>query len=185
MRKILLWMASASALVRAADNVLVFEPAKSQVHWTLGTVLHTVHGTFQLKSGTIHFDPESGRASGQLVVNAASGESGSESRDHRMHQSILESAKFPDVVFTPDKVTGAIAMEGKSQLQVHGTFQLHGSGHEFTMPVEVEIGNGQASASAKFSVPYLKWGLKNPSTFVLRVNENVDVEIRAAARLNP
>ena len=102
-----------------------------------------------------------------------------------MHQSILESAKFPDVVFTPDKVTGAIAMEGKSQLQVHGTFQLHGSGHEFTMPVEVEIGNGQASASAKFSVPYLKWGLKNPSTFVLRVNENVDVEIRAAARLNP
>ena len=144
-------------------------------------MLHTVHGTFQLKSGTIQFDPATGKASGQLVVSAVSGESGNESRDKKMHQAILESAKFAEVVFTPDKVSGALAAEGKSAIQVHGTFQLHGVGHEFTMPVDVEMKNGEAKASTRFSVPYIKWGLKNPSTFVLRVNDAVDVEIQAAA----
>jgi polyisoprenoid-binding protein YceI len=165
----------------AADEVLTFDPSRTFIHWTLGTVLHTVHGTFQLKSGTIHFDPATGQASGQLIVSASSGESGSEARDKKMQQNILESAKFSDIVFTPDKVTGQVAPEGKSTIQVHGTFQLHGAGHDFTMPVEVEMKNGAATAATHFNVPYISWGLKNPSTFVLRVDPQVEIEIQATA----
>ena len=166
-----------------AETVVTFEPPKTQVHWTLGTVLHTVHGTFQLKSGTIQFDPATGKATGHLVVSALSGESGSEGRDKRMHQAILESVRFPEVVFTPDAVKGQVAMEGKSAIEVHGNFQLHGQGHEFTLPVEVEMANGVAHTTSKFSVPYIKWGLKNPSTFVLRTNDTVEIEIIATARV--
>jgi polyisoprenoid-binding protein YceI len=167
-----------------ADEVLTFDPPKTSIHWTLGTLLHTVHGTFQLKSGTIHFDPPTGAASGQLVVAASSGESGSEARDKKMQQNILESAKFADIVFTPDKVVGTVAPEGKSSIQVHGTFLLHGTGHEFTMPIEVEMKSGEAIASTHFSVPYISWGLKNPSTFVLKVDPAVDIEIQATARVS-
>jgi polyisoprenoid-binding protein YceI len=174
-----------SAGAFGADTALTFEPSKTSIHWTLGTVLHTVHGTFQLKSGTIRFDPATGQASGSLVINAVSGESGNESRDKRMHQAILESARFAEVVFTPDKVIGTVAARGKSAIQVHGNFFLHGATHEFTMPVDVEMTNGQAVAASHFIVPYIKWGLKNPSTFVLRVNDSVEVEIQAAARLIP
>jgi len=175
---------TASTLLAGADEVLTFDPPRTTIHWTLGTVLHTVHGTFQLKSGTIHYDPSTGHASGQLVVSASSGESGSEARDKRMQQSILESAKFADIVFTPDKVTGTVAPEGKSTIQVHGTFQLHGTGHEFTMPVDIEMKNGAAITSTHFSVPYISWGLKNPSTFVLRVDPQVDIEIQSTARVS-
>ena len=101
-----------------------------------------------------------------------------------MHQSIIESARFGEVVFTTDKVIGAVAPEGKSTIQVHGSFVLHGSAHEFTIPVEVEMKSGQSITYTQFSVPFIKWGLKNPSTFVLRVNDSVDVEIQATARLN-
>ena len=167
----------------AADTVVTFEPAKSQVHWTLGTTFHTVHGTFQLKSGTIQFDPATGKASGQIVVSAASGESGDGSRDKKMHSTVLESVRFPEVVFTPDLVKGKVAAEGKSTIDVHGNFQLHGQGHEFTMPVEVEMKNGVANTTSKFTIPFLKWGLKNPSILVARVNEAVDVEIQATARV--
>jgi polyisoprenoid-binding protein YceI len=167
-----------------ADTVLTFDSPKTSIHWTLVTTLHTVHGTFQLKSGTIRFDPATGRASGSLVVGAASGESGNESRDKKMHQTILESIRFPEVVFTPDKVIGTVAPEGKSTIQVHGSIQLHGAGHDFTMPVEVEMKNGQAASTSHFAIPYIKWGLKSPSTFVLRANDSVDVEIQATARLN-
>jgi polyisoprenoid-binding protein YceI len=183
MFRIILGMMTLGVCALAGDTVLTFDAPHTAIHWTLGTVLHTVHGTFQLKSGTIHYDPSTGHASGQLIVGAASGESGSESRDKRMHQAILESVRFPEVVFTPDQVTGKLAAEGKSTLQVHGNFQLHGVGHEFVMPVEVEMKNGQASANARFNVPYIKWGLKNPSTFVLRCDDAVAVEIQAAARV--
>ena len=167
----------------AADTIVTFDPPQTQIRWTLSAMLHTVHGTFQLKSGRIRFDPVTGKASGQLVVSAASGESGNESRDKHMHQSILESARFADIVFTPDQVIGKMEPEGKSTIQVHGNFHLHGAGHEFTLPVEVEMRNGQAAAVAHFSIPYLRWGLKNPSTFVLRVGDSVDVEIQASAKV--
>ena len=181
--KHVLTLLTITACAFAADTIVTFDPPKTSIHWTLGTVLHTVHGTFQLKSGTIQFDPSTGKASGQLIVSAISGESGNEARDKKMHQTILDSAKFTDVFFTPDKVMGTVSPKGKSTLQVHGNFQLHGGAHEFTMPVDVEMNGGQATASSKFSVPYIKWGLKNPSTFILRVNDAVDIEIQATARV--
>jgi hypothetical protein len=42
---------------------------------------------------------------------------------------------------------------------------------------------GQEQATTRFSVPYVKWGLKNPSTFILRVSDSVDIDIRASGQL--
>jgi polyisoprenoid-binding protein YceI len=42
----------------AQQTQIKFDPARTRVEWTLGDVLHTVQGTFQLKSGTIQFDSQ-------------------------------------------------------------------------------------------------------------------------------
>src|ERR1700723_3868242 len=76
------------------------DPAKTTVQFTLGASLHTVHGNFKLKRGAIRFDPATGKIGGEVVVDATSGESGSEGRDRRMHTQILDSARYPDIVFT-------------------------------------------------------------------------------------
>jgi hypothetical protein len=39
---------------------------------------------------------------------------------------------------------------------------------------------GEWTVTSHFTVPYVKWGMKNPSTFVLRVNQSVDIEIQAS-----
>jgi hypothetical protein len=52
----------------------------------------------------LSFDRDSGKAGGEIVVNARSGESGNESRDARMHKEILETAKYPEVLFRPAQV---------------------------------------------------------------------------------
>ena len=187
MMTILAAAASFCAAVTAAPTLgqeiaLDLDPARTIVEFTLADVLHTVHGNFKLKHGAIRFDPATGKISGEVVVDAASGESGSPARDRRMHKNILESERYPEIVFTPDHVEGTVAPVGVSQVQVHGTFRIHGAGHELTLPVQVRIANGQATATTHFTVPYVKWGMKNPSNLFLRVSEKVDIGITAYAR---
>ena len=92
----------------AQQVTLRLDPAATQVEFTLGDTLHTVHGSFRLTSGTISFDPATGKASGVLVVDAASGESGNRARDRKMAKDILEAAKFPDLTFTAREVLGKL-----------------------------------------------------------------------------
>ena len=56
--------------------------------------------------------------------------------------------------------------------------------HELTIPITVDAGDGQYTASTTFSVPYVKWGMKNPSTFFLRVSDKIEVSIRTLAKVN-
>jgi polyisoprenoid-binding protein YceI len=98
-----------------------------------------------------------------------------------MHKDVLESAKYPEIVFTPDRVDGTVAPQGTSQIQVHGTFRMHGASHEITLPVQVQMHNGHASAKTTFAVPYVQWGMKNPSTLFLRVGDTVEIEAATGA----
>src|SRR6476659_6007802 len=169
-----------SCSARAAalqEETVVLDPARTTVSFTLGDVLHTVHGTFKLKSGLIHFDPGTGKASGSVVVDATSGDSGSGARDRKMNKNILESDRYSEIVFTPDGVKGQLSTEGTAQVQVHGMFRIHGADHEMTLPFQVQTEAGQVTAATQFSVPYVKWGMRNPSTFLLKVNETVDIGI--------
>jgi polyisoprenoid-binding protein YceI len=176
----------AAPYTHAQESVFTVDPLKSTVEFTLGASLHTVHGTFKLKSGEVHFDPARGTASGAIVVDALSGESGNEGRDKKMRQEILETPKFSEIVFVPSRVQGTIAAQGTSQVAVTGVMKLHGKDHEMTLNFAVQPGTpGQAAqATATFAVPYVEWGLKNPSTFFLRVTDSVDVDVHASGQLN-
>jgi polyisoprenoid-binding protein YceI len=159
---------------------LNFVPDKASVNFTLGDVLHTVHGSFAVKHGAVHFDPATNQLSGEILIDAASGQSGSDARDRKMHREVLESARYPDIMFLPDRVEGQVVSQGSSSIQVHGMFAIHGVEHEITVPVRVEMTPGHWTATSHFSVPYVKWGMKNPSTFILRVNQSVDIDMQAS-----
>jgi polyisoprenoid-binding protein YceI len=167
----------AAAQAPAGNVSLALDPQQSSLHWTLDTTLHTVHGTFLLKRGAVEFDPASGKVSGEIVVAAASGESGDNSRDKKMHQEVLESAKYPEIVFRPDHIDGKIPRSGSWSARIHGVFVLHGAEHEFTVPVQGEFTGDHWKGTAKFTVPYIQWGLKNPSNFLLKADPNVEIEL--------
>jgi len=169
----------------AQEMTLQLDPAQTRVEYALGATMHTVHGTFRLKRGEMHFDPASGKMSGEVVIDATTADSGNGSRDRRMHESVLESAKFREITLTPDRFEGALNLQGDSQVQLHGMFGIHGSQHEVTIPVNVRIQQQRLDADTQFPVPYQKWGMKNPSTFILRVDDTVQITIRAVGRLAP
>jgi len=183
MKHSMLWAAPLlSGLMWAQPVKLHVEPAQTEVNYLLGATLHSVHGTFHLKRGEFTFDPATGKATGELVVDATTGNSGNESRDKRMHESILETAKYPDIVFRPDRVDGKVAAAGHSDVQLHGVFTLRGTDHEMMVPLRVDASGGGYQALAKFTVPYVKWGVKNPSTLLLRVSDKVEITVKTTAR---
>ncbi len=169
----------------AQQSNLQVDPARTSVQFTLGDVLHTVRGTFHVKRGSLQLDPSAGKLTGEIVVDAKSGDSGSGMRDRKMNREVLESEKYPEISFRPDRLEGPVAPTGKSSVKVHGMFGIHGVEREITVPAEVEIASDHWTATVHFTVPYEKWGMKNPSTLFLRVNDSVEIDLTAAGVIQP
>jgi len=118
-----------------------------------------------LKRGVVDADPITGAASGLIVIDAASGNSGIGARDQRMRESVLESDKYPEVTFSPKRVTGHLEVNGQFQAKLEGLLDLHGNRHEVVPDVRGQSTGNQLVASSHFSVPYVDWGMQDPSVF--------------------
>ncbi len=169
----------------AHEILLQLDVARSGADITLAGNLHTVKGTFLLKRGAIQFDPATGKASGEIAFDATSGKTGNSSRDNKMHKDVIESWRYPEIVFHPARAEGTRAAEGTSMFRVHGLFTMHGAEHEVTFPVEVTFAGNAWTAKASIQVPYVQWGMKNPSVLFLKVSDTVQVQFHAAGSLAP
>jgi polyisoprenoid-binding protein YceI len=171
-------------LVSAQQQTFTVNPGSSSVAFALSGTGHEVHGSFHVTSGSIRFDRGAAKISGVIVVSAASGESGDSGRDKKMHADVLDVPHFADVTFQPQSYQGIIAASGDSTIQVTGMFTLHGASHEITVPMQVHIEGTSLSAKGSFIVPYVKWGLKDPSIFILKVAKEVHIDMTLAGTVS-
>jgi polyisoprenoid-binding protein YceI len=177
----LVWCLTPASL-RGETVAFELDPQQTTVTFSLGAFLHTVHGSFKLKRGTIRFDTETGQASGEIVVDLTSGATGNTSRDRKMHEEVLESQRYPEAVFSPERVEGHPSLQGESRAELHGRMEIHGAKQEVVIHIRAQGKDGRATATAAFDVPYVKWGMKDPSTALLGVKDTVAVEVRTVAR---
>lgn len=159
-------------------------PAQSDVTFSFADAIHGVKGTFHVESGTIQFDPASPEVSGSIVVAAGSGKSGNDTRDRKMTTDILNAPKFAEASFVPKHVHGAIAATGDSTVQVDGIFTLHGTPHDLTVPMQIHIDGKTCTAKTHFAIPYVKWGLKDPSNFLIHVDKEVTLDIALTGQIS-
>lgn len=167
----------------APSIALKLDPARTQVRYTLSDVLHTIHGTFVMKSGEVRFSPATGAVQGDIVIDAASGDSGNHKRDTRMKKDILEVKRFPAVHFLPRRVIGMVPSQGTGHFQVQGICRLHGSEHPLLLDVTATVAGGRFSGTTHFVIPYVEWGVKDPSTLFLRVRKQVIIDVTTAGTL--
>jgi polyisoprenoid-binding protein YceI len=168
----------------AQQRTLSLDPGKTTVNFTLDAALHSVHGTFRIKQSALQFDSASSQVSGEILVDAKSGETGNGMRDRKMHKDVIESESYPEISFRPDRIEGSVANAGKSSVRVHGMFRIHGIDREITVPAEIEMSAGQWSATVHFTIPYARWGLRNPSTLFLRVSDSVEIDLVATGPIS-
>jgi polyisoprenoid-binding protein YceI len=168
----------------AADTLtFTLDPAATTIELHFGATLHSVDGTLRAKEGTVELDPATGRASGRIVLDATSARTGNGRRDQKMHAKILESAKYPEMVFTVERVSGVVNPAGRSELELHGVLDMHGVKRPVDVVATAKTEGDRVTATGRITIPYLEWGMADPSFFILRVEKEVHVEIRAAGRL--
>ena len=168
---------------QVASEKLHLDPSATEVHFTLKDTLHTVRGSFHLKAGDIVFNPQSGEAEGLISVDAGSGSSGNDTRDGRMKREFLEVTSFPVATFTPQKVSGFNPAASSQKISVAGTMTLHGGSHPMTLEFTVTQEGTATTATARFAIPYVDWGIKNPSIPFVKVEKEVTMDIVAKGTL--
>jgi polyisoprenoid-binding protein YceI len=168
----------------AQRQTFAVSPDVSEVRMTLNTTHEVVNGTFHIQSGSIEFDRSDSKMSGLVVVLAASGKTGNDSRDKKMNKEILKVSEYSSVSFAPKTYTGTIAPSGDSTIQVSGVFTLLGTGHDLTIPMQIHIDGSKATARAKFVVPYVQWGLKNPSFLIWKAENDVAIDLNLVGQLS-
>lgn len=168
----------------AQHQTFVVNPDASEVKMTLNTTHEVVIGAFHVQSGSIEFDRIMPRMSGSVIVQAGSGKTGNDSRDKKMNRDILEVQQYASVSFEPKTYTGVIAPSGDSNIQVSGIFTLLGAPHEITVPMLVHLGGASATAKGHFVVPYVQWGLKNPSFLIWKADDDVAIDLNLVGTLS-
>ncbi|HEX8713172.1 MAG TPA: YceI family protein [Terracidiphilus sp.] len=168
----------------AQHQTFVINPNASQVKMTLSTTHEIVNGTFHVQSGSIEFDHGTPRMEGLITVDAGSGKTGNGSRDKKMDKDVLKVKQYTTVSFAPKTYAGNFAPSGDSILQVTGNFTLLGTPHEITVPVKMDLDGGSATAKAHFVVPYVQWGLKNPSFLFWKADNDVAIDIHLVGTMS-
>jgi polyisoprenoid-binding protein YceI len=182
---VLVVLAFAHRASAAGSRAGTFEldPAKTLVEFRLPGALHATHGKFKLAHGTIRADLATGEASGSIVVDARSGDSGIAARDDRMKTSVLEAQKYPDIIFTPRHAIGRLEKDGQFQAKLDGVLTIHGARHEIVTEVQGRLVGNTLTAACHFSVPYVEWGMEDPSLFFLTVAKQVEIDIATAGEV--
>jgi polyisoprenoid-binding protein YceI len=166
-----------AAAAPAAEGAFTLDAERSRVRFTLAATLHTVFGEGRVESGEIRFDPDTGAASGTVLVDARSFRTGIEARDENMHTQVLESERFPEIRFAAERIEVRSRSAESAEVTLHGTFALHGAERAVAVPAHLALEGGALHVTGAFTVPYVAWGLRDVSTFVLRVAKEVEVQL--------
>ena len=154
------------------------DPGSSEVHFTLGASDGPVNGTFHLTSGEFTLDPATGAMTGTVTVDAASGDSGKKNRDKKMTNDELKAQTYATVTFAPAKFSGQLKAAGDSTGQVDGALTLIGQAHSVSVPMAIHMEGDRFTATGEFTVPFVSWGMKDPSFLFMKVDKEVKVQLK-------
>ena len=168
----------------ASPRTLRLDPAATRVEFVLPATGHSVEGVLALESGVVSFDGDTGAASGAITVDLRQAVTGNDRRDRTMHDEVLETGRWPVATFRPSRLVGSLPPQGTSTISLEGVLSVHGGDHPMTLPATVTTAGDRLTADVQFPVPFVDWGMEDPSFFFLRVAPTVYVRVHAKGSLS-
>ncbi len=98
--------------------------------------------------------------------------------DKELRDIVLEPAKYPDIVFKSNNVTGQSVGANQYDLKIAGNLTLHGVTRPITIPVKVTVTGAELRAQGEFSIDRRDFKVKATSAFhgLVRVKDKVKFE---------
>ena len=83
----------------------------------------------------------------------------------------------PESAIRHTQVTGQLRTDGQFQARLQGVLTLHRAGRQIVMEVQGQLIGDSLAAMSHFSVPYVDWGMKDPSILFFTVAKQVEIDI--------
>jgi polyisoprenoid-binding protein YceI len=164
------------------------EVAGSSVRWELPASFQPIKGIVPLFHGFVEADPLSSGGwdvRSRIVVPAASMRTGNRLRDRTLRDKVLETARFPEIVFELRRFTGDLSRFRPGEtfsVEVAGDLTVHGKTAPVQLPVDISVFPGAVVLRGSFPVHWKSYGLQDPSfPVVARVREPMQVDFRLRA----
>ena len=164
------------------------EVAGSSVRWELPATFEAIRGLVPLFHGSIRATPLSSGAwdvQARIVVPAASMRTGNRRRDRTLREKVLETERYPEIIFELRQFTGDLSHFRPGQtfpVQVVGDLTVHGKTEKVQLPVDVSVFPTAVVLTGSFPVHWKAYGLQDPSLpVVARVKEPMFVAFRLRA----
>lgn len=183
----LLLVASAALAEEPAPLHYKIEAEGSELAWELPATLHTVHGKAPRLEGTVDAEPGPGgkwQIASRFVVRAAVMATGNGARDRKMREQILETDRFPEIVFESRRFVADLSRFHSGErltVEVTGELSIHGKTLPIRLPVDIEVAPDHVVLSGTFPVSWKQYELKDPSFGLIRVRDPIKVVFRFLA----
>jgi polyisoprenoid-binding protein YceI len=161
--------------------------AGSDLGWELPATLHTVHGKAPEVSGAVDAEPAANgewRIHVRVAVAAGAMTTGNSSRDKKMREKVLETVRFPEIVFESRQVTADLSRLRTGEhftVEVIGDLSVHGKAASVQLPVDVYVFDDHVVAQGSFPLSWKQYGLADPSFGLITVKEPMKVLFRLEA----
>jgi len=172
----------------AGEGILRFGviPARSSVRFELQATGHVVHGATQQVAGIVSFDPEnlSRKAEVSFQVQSATLDTGNKTRDKKMRESHLETARFPSIAFRSSRLEAiAPTLRGgeTQEIKVTGTLSLHGVDKTIEFPVRAVRRGSELQVTGQTTLRMSDYAIPLPGFLFLKVKDEVKVMFEVVA----
>jgi polyisoprenoid-binding protein YceI len=163
------------------------DAAGSELTWELPATLHTVHGKAPEFSGAI--DAAAGERGewsiqARVVVKAAAMVTGNASRDRNMREKVLETDRFPEIVFEAHRVHADLSRLKPGErftAEVEGDLTVHGKSAPIRVPVDVSVLADAVILEGSFALSWKQYGLHDPSFGIVTVRDPLKLHFRLRA----
>jgi polyisoprenoid-binding protein YceI len=101
-----------------------------------------------------------------------------------MNQDVLETSRYPEIIFESTKVSASRAGEGQFFVNLVGTLTLHGASNSQAVPAQIAITGDMLRAHGEFTVLQSSYGIKPVSVAggALKVKDELKCSFDIVAR---
>src|SRR5262249_62198659 len=110
----------------------------------------------------------------RVAVKAAAMVTGNASRDRNMREKVLETDRFPEVVFEARRIRADLSRFKPGErftAEVEGDLTVHGKPAPVRVPVDVSVTADSMLLQGFFTLSWKQYGLNDPSFGIVTVRD--------------